>query len=227
MRPPGFPSAKRTAKRVLLGNNGRAPASTSAAAVLGADHPLVPALGALEAVVMQSRVVGAVLGTSIVAEIAGAHRAVAITFGGAIVLAGLVLVSIPLRQRIREHAVNLILAGRESLPIRPVQAQCRRLLAPRTRRSLARSLDAMVHRALRPPNPPVRGMRPIFDVAVVTGVSRELVSVASLLRADRVPVAGVALAERLLTDADSPLYGHEVGPLRDELDGLRAILRRG
>jgi hypothetical protein len=184
-------------------------------------------LEARETVAWQSRVVAAVLGAGIVAGIARAPWTGALTISGAIVLCGFALVAVALRQQVREQAVQLILAGRECLPVAAVQAQCRRLLAPRTRRALARSLDAMVHRALHPPNPPVRGVRPIFDVAVVAAVSGELVAVAALLRSRDVSVVGVALAEWLLTNADSPLYGHEVGPLRDDLGRVKTILRAG
>jgi hypothetical protein len=227
MRPPGFPPAKRRpiAKRALFGGRASGSAARSTAAFLGTEHPLVQALDDLDTVAMQSRVVLAIVCASIVARMAGVHRAGTLTLSGAIVLAALALIGVALRQSVREQTVKLILAGHDDLPIPAVQAQRRRLLAPRNRYALARSLDAMVGRALNPPSVPTRGVRPIFDVVVVAAASRELRAVAALLREPCESVIGVALAEQLLTQPDSPLYGHDVGLLRDDLGRLQSHLR--
>jgi hypothetical protein len=201
--------------------------TSSAREFLGTEHPLVRKLDALGTVAHQSRVVGVVAVASAVAVVAGAAWADAFTIAGAAALAGLVLVAAALRQQVREQAIKLILADRDRLPVAAVQAQRRRLQATRTRRELARSLDSIVRQASKPRTIATFGMRPLFDVSVVARVTTELRTVASLLRARRAPAHGVALAERLLTDGRSSLYGREVAPLRDDLGRLQTILRAG
>jgi hypothetical protein len=195
--------------------------------LLGSEHPLVRALDAVQIVARQSRVVGAIVASSSVALVAGARLGGPIAIGGAAVLVGLAAVAAALRRRVRDEATKLILAGRDGLPVAAVQAQRRRLLAPRTRRALSRSLESMARRASNPSSVAPIGARPLFDVTVIATVSKELRAVASLLRARRVPANGVALAERLLTDGMSPLYGREVAPLRDDLGRLKSILSAG
>ncbi len=56
-------------------------------------------------------------------------------------------------------------------------------------------------------------------------VTDELRDVIGLLRADGVSARGVARAERLVTDAVSPLYAHEVSAPREELCRVRDLLK--
>jgi hypothetical protein len=79
----------------------------------------------------------------------------------------------------------------------------------------------MVATAKRPPALPAA--RPLTDVRVIRATAPELGQAASLLRSDP-GVRGVALVERLFTTLDTPLYGREVEPLRQELRPARYLL---
>ena len=68
------------------------------------------------------------------------------------------------------------------------------------------------------------GVVPLFDARVVAGVTDDLRAIIVLLCADQPAARAVALAERLITRACSPLYGREVEPLRVELRRLAAML---
>jgi hypothetical protein len=78
----------------------------------------------------------------------------------------------------------------------------RRLIAPRTRRRLARTLQSMVATTRRPPRPPLRP--PGAQVAVA---GEDLLALADRLE-DPGPVEarGVALVRMLLSDGGGPLH---------------------
>jgi hypothetical protein len=69
-----------------------------------------------------------------------------------------------------------------------------------------------------------RGTRPLFDMRVIGGVAADLRAVIDLLQRSNPPARGVALLDRLLTDGRSAFYGHQVEPLRDELERIRHAL---
>ena len=182
------------------------------------------AIAALETVFGQSLSVVGVLVGGIIAFSQGAAWGGALTIGATITLLGLALVGAALERRKRECALDLIIAGPERVPLAAVQRQRQRLLARRTRDALARRLAAMIVEANRP-RPPVRGMRPLFDISVVATVAPDLRAVTQALQIDHPPARAVALAERLLTDGASPLYGDQVAPLREELQRLCHLLK--
>ena len=74
------------------------------------------------------------------------------------------------------------------------------------------------------PVPRAASARPLFDGRVVRPVAPELRQIGALLRGDRPSLQGVAAVERLLTGPDTPLYGSEVTPLRQELRRVRYLL---
>ena len=196
----------------------------SAAAVLGADHPLARAADLLDATIRQTIAVWAVLGGSIAATCARANWAPAIAVSAAIVGIGLIIVGASYRQRQTDCALDLILQGREKLPVAAVQHQRRRLIDPRTRQDLARALETIIHQTTTRQTIPTRGTARLFDVRVIAAVRTELATVAALLRDGPRPVSAVAYAERLVTDGRSPLYGHSIQALRCELHRARSLL---
>lgn len=129
-----------------------------------------------------------------------------------------------LRAARRELCLELIVGGRQGLPLACIERERRRLLDPRTWERLATSIDGMLEIAARqlPVHPAVR---PIFYVRVIRQVAPELRPIASLLRGDAPCVRGVAAVEWLLTSPASPLYGVDVEPLRQELGRVRYLLR--
>jgi hypothetical protein len=128
-----------------------------------------------------------------------------------------------LRARRRELCLELIVAGREALPLACVDRERRGLLEPRAWERLAKSIDEIANSASRP-LPPHPAVRPIFYVRVIRRVAPELGQVASLLRGDAPCVRGVAAVEWLLTSPASPLYSVDVEPLRQELGRVRYLL---
>jgi hypothetical protein len=192
--------------------------------LLNPDHPLVQTSSDLAAALHQVAAVGAVLVGSVLALILGATGAVPLVIGAAIVLLALVAIAGQLWDRRRRAARDLVLEGRETLPVPVVQRERRRLLEERTRGYVARSLERVLQHVTRRPTPVPASVRPLFDVRTVATVVEDLQAIIALLRSEAPQARGVALAERLLTEGFSPLYGENALALRDELRRVRYLL---
>ncbi len=208
--PPASPAVRRA-------RNDRVMAEAS----LGAGHPLVGVLGRVEGVFEQMVLVTAVQAAGVV-MFSGRLRLSLLIAAGMVQLA-LVCVLAALRLRKGELCLELIVAGRASLPLACIGRVRGRLLDPRKREELARSVDEVVGlAAVRRPG--LRPPPPLCDVRVIRAAAPELRQVASLLRGARPSVRGVALVAWLLTSAATPLYGASVEPLRQELGRARYLL---
>jgi hypothetical protein len=148
-----------------------------------------------------------------------------LALSASVVFVVLTILAAAFRQREHDRAIDVILDGYEEIPIAAVRRQRRRLLSDRTRRTLARNFEHMIHQASAP-QIQMRGARPLFHLRVVAKVSPDLYEVVRLLRTGHVPARGVARAERMITDGTSPLYGLEVDALREELHRVRRMLGR-
>ena len=148
----------------------------------------------------------------------------AVAVSAVLVLLTLTVLIFALRQRLRDEAIHLIAEGREALPIAVVQRQRQHLMSPRTKAALARTLEAMLRQALSPPRIMTRGARPLFSLRVIASVAPDLRAVISLLETENAPARGVALTERLIAYARSPLYAREASVLREELRRIRSAL---
>jgi hypothetical protein len=232
MRPPDLirspTSSRRRAgavrRRLLSPTPGRERTAQSAGIVLGRTHPLTRAIAAGGSVGRQWWTCAAALAGALIARMEGDAWAVGVAVSAGLVLLTLTVVLLALRQRTRDEAVHLIAEGREALPIAVVQRQRQRLLSPRTKQTLARTLETMLRQALRPPRIMTRGARPLFSVRVIAGVAPDLRAVVSVLQTQDASARGVALLERLITHANSPLYGCEAAVLREELRSVRSAL---
>jgi hypothetical protein len=189
----------------------------SASALLGPAHPMARSTEALESAVRQAVAVAAMLVGSVIDVSEGRRWATSLAASAAVVLLVLTLLVAACRQRRRDCALALIIEGRESVPIAAVQRQRRRLLTERTRTALAGNLTGMIEQASTRRRPPACRIVPLFDRAVIAAVADDLRTVSGLLCAGSAPARGVALIERLLTDARSPLYGNDADALREEL----------
>jgi hypothetical protein len=196
-------------------------ARQSARAVLGTTHPLSRASEAVTAVTRQWLTCAAILAGSIIAQLEGHQWAAILTASSTLTLAALTVLLLMLKQRVSDRAIGLIAEGHETLPIATVQRHRQRLLAHRSRNTLAKTLETMVEQATAPPKIITRGTRPLFDTRVIAAVAPELRAVIGLLRTSNPPARGVALIDRLITDGHSPFYGYELAPLRDELEHIR------
>ncbi len=182
------------------------------------------ATAAVRSTVRQLVHVAAVLVGSVIALIEGRAWAAPLAGSAATVLLVLTVILAACQQRTRDCAIELILEGRESAPIPGVQRQRRRLVSERTRDGLAANLEEMVCQVSNPRRRQTRLTRPLFEPRIVAMVTDEVRDVIGLLRAGGVSARGVARAERLVTHGVSPLYGHEVSALRDELSRVRDLL---
>jgi hypothetical protein len=195
--------------------------------ILGPSHPLTRAMRDSAAVVRQARAVAMVLAATLTAGLNGLAWAWAGTGGAIAVLAGLGVTAIALRVRASWAAREVIAGGGERLPLAPIERERARLLADRTRSTLAASLERILTeaRATRgrfdPPS-----TRPLFDVRVVQAVDEDLRVVAADLRSGPASARGIALAEQLVTWGGSELHGHELEPLREQLRRVRYLLEQ-
>jgi hypothetical protein len=189
---------------------------------LGAEHPLVDALDRFEVACRQLVSVTAVQGGAVFLMFGGWRIGVSVMLAAGVVQVALGCRVGALRAARRDLCRELIIAGDGGLPLPSVSDLSRRLLDRRTQARLARSLDDVVHTAVRPrvfPGEP----RPLPDAGVIRAAAPELRQVTSLLR-DSPDVRGVALVDWLLSSPATPLYGFELEPLRRELWRARYLL---
>jgi hypothetical protein len=194
-----------------------------AEASLGASHPLVGVLRHADTVFEQLVSVTAVQAAGLVFLSGNLRFGLWLAIAGVVVQVGLGCRLTALRADLRRLCLELIVGGRQGLPLCCVDRERRRLLDPRTLEQLATSIDEMLETAARP-LPLHPAARPIFYVRVVRRVAPELREIASLLRGDAPCVRGVAAVEWLLTSSATPLYGVQVDPLRQELGRARYLL---
>jgi hypothetical protein len=198
--------------------------SPSPGDLLGSEHPFTRANDALAVLRRQTGAVGLLLLAGITALIFGAGQAVPFVLASAIVVLVLAALAGEQWDRRRFAARQLVLDGRERLPLAPVQRERRRLLEARTRDYVARSFERVLQHVTRRPAPVPASVRPLFDVGTVASVTEDLREIVKLLHSGVAHARGVALAERLLTEGVSPLYGYDAIALRDELRRVRYLL---
>jgi len=225
--PPGAITGIRARAARTLSRAAGVDDTPAAHTVLGDEHPLTCACEAFDRLVRDSRVVGAALIGSVLVVIEGARWAAAMVLSATIVLVIVGCIAAGLGQRRRDHALDLIADGQETIPLAPVQRERLRLLARRTRDSLADTVDRMVDEALRRPTSRATRIRPVYQRTVVPGVAADLRAVSRLIRTELTSARGLALTERLLRYGTSTLYGDDVSPLRAELRRILAALGSG
>jgi hypothetical protein len=145
-----------------------------------------------------------------------ASYARALTLGAGVVQMALGLRWASLRVERREQCLELVIAGREDLPLAAVARERRRLGSPRRQAQLATCLENLADVATHKPCRRER-QRPIHSRRVLTAAEPDLRGVVTRLRAGGGELRGVALLDRLITSGASPLYGESVDPLREEL----------
>jgi hypothetical protein len=199
---------------------------SAARALLGAQHPLVRVMDDIRARVTQALVLMSIIAASATAALAGVTDARAALAAAMAVEAALVCALVALAGAKRDHLLDLIIEGREHLPLPPVARERERLLDPRHRARLSHSLEALRHEAEHP------GLhrpsdRPLYRRRVIAAVAPDLVETARSLRCEDAGSAGIAMAERLLSRHDSPLYDENGERLRVELRRCRFLLANG
>jgi hypothetical protein len=214
------PNAAHRRARALA--QGRGSERASAEALLGAGHPLVALLRRSDTALEQVVAVTAVQAAAVVFAFGdygfGLWLAAAAVVVQVVVGCRLAL----LRMSRRELCVDLFVEG-TALRLPCIERERRRLMDPRKAVQLAQSIEEIVGTAARP-IARAAAARPLFDVRVIRPVVPELREIAALLRGGCRSLQGVAVVERLLTGAATPLYGREVEPLRKELRRARYLL---
>jgi hypothetical protein len=191
-------------------------------ALLGPDHPLTRAESHLRTLRAQlaATVVFGVLAAALSPLLGPAALRLSL---GAVAVATLLLVAVLVaRSRVRERAFELIVSGREDLPLPVVASERSRLRDQRTRRRLASTIDVI---AVQPESR--EWWAPVYaDHAAVRSAERELREIATLLRElPNVRARGVALVTSLVREgATSPLYQGPALQLLQELGRIRHVL---
>jgi hypothetical protein len=192
------------------------PGVSCARETLGERHPLVRALADVDAAARQLAAVAAALGAGLLGTAAGASWGPAVT-----VAAGLVAVVITCRVLLahdtaRRRACDVLIEGDAGVAVPVVQEQRRRLLDRDHRERLATSYEELAI-VLGRSRGRLTQVVPATTTELPETIAPQLQAVADALRDDRVAPGGVALAERLLTDGTSVLYGSDAQRLRREL----------
>jgi hypothetical protein len=198
-------------------------ADRSARALLGDRHPLARAVHRTSVALERSCVVGGMACVSAAALLEGVHAALAYLLASAFVLSVLACDLALLVGTRAACAREVIIEGRADVPLAVVRRARDRLLDPAVRTALAQHLEAVRDDARRAGGPPPMAHQ-VFSRRVIAEADAELTAAAERLRADTAGVRGIAMAQRLVTDGCSPLYGTSAGALREELHRIIFML---
>ena len=195
-----------------------------AASALGAEHPLVRSLERERTRLFQLAVTAVPIALGVVGVVRHDGGAPAVLGAAVLVGVGLLAATMLVRQQTREHARELIAAGRGRLRLRAVDRECRTLSSRREQARLARALERHLRDADRW-EVMIPQARPLADVRGLRVARREAGEVVARLRAPAPSVAGVAAVFRLLTDSGaSPLFRGQSQELRRELVRIADLL---
>jgi hypothetical protein len=220
MRRPHLNLLRRIGEHAVPG--GEAP---SAIEILGANHPLVRVVDLRRDMRRQSLATAVALAIGTVGFAFGTRWGLPLLIAAALIQLVLAAGIALLAQLQHERALDLIIEGRDGLPLPALERERRRLQRPRRRASLAHALEDLVRTAERWPTL-LPSARPVFDPRQIRRAAPELRAIAALLRSSPVDARGLALVERLLTSGASPLYDREPAELRRALERIRAELDR-
>lgn len=223
--PPTSPPTLSTHRRRRVAPRGVGECRT-AGALLGLGHPLVGVLYACQITGDEIVVVAAVQLASVVLLFVGAPFTLALMVAAAVVQVALGMRFTVLRAYRRELCLDLVIGGRERLPLAVLERELRRLRDPQFLARLARAVEDFADIADHDRREIGLGP-PVYNRRVLAAVEPQLRDLVRSLRADAAAVGGVALLDRLITAGSSPLYGRRVGPLRDELGRIRYLLQSG
>lgn len=198
--------------------------SALAPTMLGAAHPLVAVLHATQQAKDGLLALAFVELADVVLLVRGIPLAVPLVLSAALVQIALVMRLAAIGVHRRDVCRELIVEGREGLPLAAIEREVRRFRA-RRRLQIARSIEELADLGDRR-RPQVGPGPPIWDVRVLATVAPQLREVAGLLESDAPAVRGVAMVDWLISDGQSPLYGRSVAALRDELWRARYLLLR-
>jgi hypothetical protein len=193
--------------------------------MLGAAHPLVAVLHATQQAKDGLLVLSFVALADVVLLVRGIPLALPLVLAAALVQITLVVRLAAIGAHRRDVCWQLIVEGREGLPLAAVEREVRRFHARRRRLRIARSIEQLADLGDRR-RPQAGPGPPIWDVRVLAVAAPRLREIAGLLKSDGPAVRGVALVDWLVSDGRSPLYGRSVAALREELGRAHYLLLR-
>lgn len=190
----------------------------AASGLLGSDHPLARALAVRRVLVKQSLLVAVVVFAGALALIEHAAEASSLLLGALAVEAALACAVAISRWRTHDRVIELIVDGREDLPLLAIERERRRLLDRGSREALAARIDQVRQLGQQPAAHPHAWP---LHVPTIARVEPELSELASLLRDGQANARGAAMIERLLVEGSSPLYGRDPLALSEQLHRIR------
>src|SRR5262245_1335679 len=196
--------------------------TSTAKHLLGPEHPLVAVIDRRGSTLQGIAAIAAVQLGALPLWWSNESYAIALGIGVAVVQIVLVLRWAVLDARGRELCLDLVIAGRGSMPLDVLRRVRRRLASPRQQRGLATTLDKLAAAATDRRRYVRAGA--LRNRRVMTTVESQIRGIVARLRAGNADVRGVAVLQRLITHGTSPLYGNESEPLRDELARARYLL---
>jgi hypothetical protein len=198
---------------------------TQPASLLGNEHPLVLAVEDHRQAMERLLAVLGLLLAAAVATLAGLGWAVWVV-GSASAVAVVAAASLWARTTARNAEVlDLIMRGGGAIPVPVVRRARERLLSEDRRAELGRALELLSGQPVCDCEPAMHPVSPVVSGRAASAAASELAAIAEQIRAQDAGLAGLALAERLVTDGTSALYGDDTRLLRDELARLRFLLR--
>jgi hypothetical protein len=193
-----------------------------AAELLGSEHLLARALDRRSALRLELVVAGVLLTAAVVAVDEGARGAAAVALGAVVAVAVAGVRMLLTLTGIRSLVLELLVEGRESLPLREAQAERCRLLDVRRREREAEWLVRVADG--RDLGLCAAGGGPaLISARVAKGARDELLAVAAVLRDETSAVQGLACAEQIAHEPWSPLYGQDTRALREACSRARFL----
>ena len=199
---------------------------STARALLGAQHPLVRVMDDMHARLEQAIALMSIIAAGAAAALTGVADTRAALAAATVVEVVLVCSLWMLAVAKRDRILDLIVEGRENLTAPFGRARTK--AAPRS--ALPSAVVALARDAAPRGGAPGAAPtlhRPLYRRRVIAAASRELLETARALRCEHPGAAGVAMAERLLSRPDSPLYGESGDQLSVELRRCRFLLAHG
>ncbi len=196
----------------------------AAQAVLGAEHPLARALEREDVVRRDLLVAGALTVAGIGGVLLGVGAAVWLLGPAGLTAMALTGSAAVVRQQRRERVLDLILEGRERLPVSAVADERRRLADPAHRRMLANTL-ALIRKGADGHPQWLRSSTLPYSPSALRAATSQLIEIEQLLRGEAAAVRGVALVQRLLVDGGSALHRDDSQRLCEELRRVSVLLR--
>jgi hypothetical protein len=194
-------------------------AESPAAHLLGCAHPLTRALDRRTSLRIEMVVLSAVVGGSLIAIASGAHAAMPVAIAAGVVEGAAFLRLMAVGTNIHSLVLALMVDARASLPLAELEKERARLLDARRRRRDAQWLERVADGADLG-----FGIPSLINPRVASGARIELLAVAAALSRGERGVAGLALLEQIAREPWSPLYGEDVGALREALARVRFLL---